>query len=107
MQINVNSKQLEMTPAIEEYAKSKAEKLTRFYDRIEQIHVKIEKTTHGYTAEILTDVEHHDNIVATSENPDLYAAIDGCIDRSVRQLTDLKTKIRNHKHNTPAGGQDR
>ena len=107
MQINVYSKQLEMTPAIEEYAKTKAEKLTRFYDRIEQIDVKIEKTNHGYTAEILTDVEHHDNIVATSEDPNLYAAIDGCIDRSVRQLTDLKTKIRNHKHNTPAGGQDR
>lgn len=107
MQINVYSKQLEMTPAIEEYAKTKAEKLTRFYNRIEQIDVKIEKTTHGYTAEILTDVEHHDNIVATSEDSDLYAAIDVCIDRSVRQLTDLKTKIRNHKHNTPAGGQDR
>jgi ribosome-associated translation inhibitor RaiA len=37
----------------------------------------------------------------------MHAAIDGCIDRSVRQLTDLKSKIRDNKHNTPAGGQDR
>ena len=47
MQINIISKRLELTPTIEEYINSKAEKLTRFYDRIEQIDVKIEKTTHN------------------------------------------------------------
>jgi putative sigma-54 modulation protein len=107
MQINVTSKHLEMTPTIEEYARTKAEKLTRFYNRIEQIDVKIEKTTHGFTMEIITDIEHHDNIISTSEETDLHAAIDSCVDKNVRQLTDLKSKLRDHKHNTPAGGQDR
>jgi putative sigma-54 modulation protein len=107
MQINVSSKNIEMTSTIEEYAQTKAEKLTRFYDRIEQIDVKIEKTTHGFTAEIITDIEHYDNIIANCENDDLHAAIDSCVDKSVRQLTDLKTKTRDHKHNTPAGGQNR
>ena len=107
MQINISCKHLDITTTIEEYIHSKAEKLTRFYNRIEQIDVKIEKTTHGFTAEIITDVEHHDNIIATNEDNDMHAAIDGCIDRSVRQLTDLKSKIRDNKHNTPAGGQDR
>ncbi len=107
MQINVTSKLLEMTPTIEEYARTKAEKLTRFYDRIEQIDVKIEKTTHGFTMEIITDIEHHDNIISTSEEKDLHAAIYNCVDKNVRQLTDLKSKLRDQKHNTPAGGQDR
>lgn len=107
MQINVTSKNLEMTPAIEEYAQTKAEKLTRFYDRIEQIEVKIEKTTHGFIAEIITDVEHHDNIISSCEDDDLHASIDSCIDKNVRQLTDLKSKTRDHKHNTPTGGQER
>ena len=107
MQINVTSKLLEMTPTIEEYARTKAEKLTRFYDRIEQIDVKIEKTTHGFTMEIITDIEHHDNIISTSEEKDLHAAIDSCVDKNVRQLTDLKSKLRDQKHNTPAGGQGR
>jgi|TARA_B100000959_G_scaffold248614_1_gene275672 putative sigma-54 modulation protein len=107
MRINVSSKNLDMTPPIEEYAQAKAEKLMRFYNRIEQIDVKIEKTTHGFTVELITDVEHHDNIVSTSEDNDMYAAIDSCVDKSVRQLTDLKNKLRDHKHNTPAGGQDR
>jgi ribosomal subunit interface protein len=96
-----------MTPSIEKYIHSKAEKLMRFYNRIEQIDVKIEKTTHGFIAEIITDVEHHDNIVAAYEDNDMHASIDGCINRSVRQLTDLKSRLRDHKHNTPTGGQDR
>ena len=107
MQINISSKHLDMTPVIEEYIRSKAEKLVRFYDRIEQIDVKIEQTTHGFTAEIITDVEHHNNIVATNEDKDMHASIDGCINRSVRQLSDLKSRIRDHKHNTPTGGQDK
>lgn len=108
MQINISSKHLDMTPAIKEYIQSKAEKLTRFYDRIEQVDVKIEKTTHGFTAEIISDVEHHDNIVGNNEDDDMYAAIDGCIDKSVRQLTDLKNKVRDHRdhHRHGSGGND-
>ncbi|MBC8309722.1 MAG: ribosome-associated translation inhibitor RaiA [Phycisphaerales bacterium] len=107
MQINISSKQFEMTPEIEEYINAKASKLTRFYDRIEQIDVIVEKTSHGFMVEILTNVEHHNNIVSTNEDDDMYAAIDGSVDRSVRQLTDLKSKLRDHKHNTPTGGTDR
>ena len=107
MQIKISSKHLEMTPSIEEYINTKADKLTRFYDRIEQIDVKLEKTTHGFTVEIISDVEHHDPIIANSADSDVYASIDSCIDKSVRQLTDLKSKLRDHKHNTPTGGQDR
>ena len=96
-----------MTPAIEEYIVGKSEKLTRFFNRIEKIDVKIEKTTHGYTSEIIADVEHHDLIIANNENNDMHASIDGCIDRAVRQLTDLKSRLRDDKHNTPTGGNER
>lgn len=96
-----------MTPAIEEYVRGKSEKLTRFFDRIEQINVLIEKTTHGYTSEIIADVEHHDPIVANNENDDMHASIDGCVDRAVRQLSDLKSRLRDDKHNTPTGGNQR
>ena len=107
MQINISSKHIELTPAIEEFINTKAEKLTRFFDRIEQIEVKIEKTTHGFTSEIISDIEHHELVVSHNEDPDLYASIDGSIDKSVRQLTDLKKRLRDHKHNTPTGGNER
>jgi len=107
MQVKVSSKLFDMTPTIEEYIVGKTEKLTRFFDRIEQISVIIEKTTHGYTSEIIVDVEHHVQIVSHNEEDDIHASIDGSVDRAVRQLKDLKSRLRDDKHNTPTGGNER
>lgn len=98
MQIKISSKHMEITPAIESYATKKVEKLSRFFDRIQQIDVVIDKAKKGYTTEIITDVEHHEPFVATSDHDDLYACIDLGVDRATRQLTDHKDRIRDHQH---------
>jgi putative sigma-54 modulation protein len=103
MQIKISSKHMDLTRAIEQYATKKAEKLMRFYDRISQIEIIIDKARNGYTTEIITDVDRHDPFVSTSTHEDLYACIDLGIDRSTRQLTDHKDRIRNNKHHTPIG----
>ncbi|HMN97196.1 MAG TPA: ribosome-associated translation inhibitor RaiA [Phycisphaerales bacterium] len=98
MQINLSAKHMTLTPAIEEYARKKVEKLPRYFDRIQAVEVVVSKEKSGYHVEIRTDVEHHDDFIATSLNEDLYACIDLTVDRSIRQLTDHKSRIRNH-HN--------
>ncbi len=104
MQINISSKHMELTPAIESYAHKKVEKLSRYFDRILQINVVIDKTKNGYTTEIIIDVEHHDSFVANCNHEDLYACIDLGIDRATRQLKDHKSKLRDNKHNLPTSG---
>jgi putative sigma-54 modulation protein len=104
MQIKISSKHMELTEAIESYATKKAEKLHKFFDRIQQIDVVIDKTKNGYTTEIITDVEHHEPFVATGDHDDLYACIDLGVDRAARQLKDHKSKLRDHKHSTPTSG---
>lgn len=106
MKITISGKNMQLTPAIEEYANKKVEKLPRFFDRISEIEVVIEKEKKGYTVEIIASVVHHDPIIATSGHEDLYACIDLGIDRSVRQLKDHKSKLRDNKHNTPVGGNE-
>ena len=64
MQINVSSKHMTITPAIESYAIKKVDKLRRFFDRIQQIDVVIDKAKNGYTTEIITNVEHHEPFIA-------------------------------------------
>ena len=98
MQVKISSKHMDITPAIETYAIKKVEKLRRFFDRIQQIDVIIDKSKKGYQVEILTDVEHHEPFVARCTDNDLYACIDLSLDRSIRQLTDHKSKLRNRKH---------
>lgn len=106
MQIEVSSKHMELTPAIEEYATKKAEKFERYYDRIQRVEVLIDKQKNGYTTEIITDVEGHEPFVSTSEHEDLYACLDLVIDRTKRQLTDHKSKLRDNKHHTPVSGNE-
>ena len=106
MQITISSKNMSLTPAIEEYASKKLDRLDRYFDRIQQVEAVIEKAKNGYSVEIITDIEHHESIVATSSHDDLYACIDLGIDRSVRQLKDHKSKLRDNKHHPSTRGTE-
>ncbi|MHC5114916.1 MAG: ribosome hibernation-promoting factor, HPF/YfiA family [Planctomycetota bacterium] len=104
MEIKISSKHMDLTPAIEEYAERKLEKFPRFFDRIQNVEMVIDRAKNGYSLEIITDVAHHEPIIATSEHEDLYACIDLGIDRSIRQLKDHKSKLRDNKHHNAVRG---
>ncbi len=104
MQIKISTKHMQLTPAIETYASKKIEQISRYINRIQQEDGVIDKAKNGYTVEIITDVEHHDSFVATSTHEDLYACLDLGIDRSLRQLKDHKSRLRDNKHHTPLAG---
>ncbi len=104
MEIKISAKHVELTPALEQYAARKVEKFPRYFDRISQIEVVIGKDRHEYTTEFIIDIDHHEPIVANSKHEDLYASIDIGADRTVRQLTDHKSKLRDDKHHTPTSG---
>ncbi|MHC4128540.1 MAG: ribosome hibernation-promoting factor, HPF/YfiA family [Planctomycetota bacterium] len=106
MQVNISSKHMQMTPAIEEYASKKIEKFPRYFNRVQQVEVVIDKARNGYTVEIITNVEHHEAFVATSSHGDLYACLDVGIDKSIRQLKDHKSRMRDNKHRTPTSGNE-
>lgn len=103
MHIKISSKHMDLTPAIEDYANKKLGRFPRYFNRIQHVDAMIDKSRNGYTIEIITDVDHHEPIVATSTHEDLYACIDQGIDRSVRQLKDHKSRLRDNKHHTPTG----
>jgi putative sigma-54 modulation protein len=105
VEIKVSSKHMELTPAIEEYARKKSEKFPRYFDLVQQVEVVVDRAPHGYTTEIIVDVEHHNPFVAKAEHEDLYASIDLTVDRLSRQLTDHKSKLRDNKHNSTARGE--
>ena len=106
MQINISSKHTDMTPTIEEYAMKKAGRLPRYFDRIESIEVVLDKTKNDFQVEVICMIEHGDPIIARAEASDMYACIDQCMDRSTRQLTDHKSRLRDRKHNTSTGGKE-
>lgn len=94
MQLNINGHQLDVTPALKNFTKEKFDKLERHFDRITQINVTLGVEKLRQIAEATIFVPG-DQLHASSESDDLYAAIDVLIDKLDRQLLKHKEKIRN------------
>ncbi|MFP4145167.1 MAG: ribosome hibernation-promoting factor, HPF/YfiA family [Phycisphaeraceae bacterium] len=99
METTVTGRHVEITDAIRDYMTEKANRLPRYFDRVQQIEVIADKPDNrNYMVELIVHVEHHDAFVARGKNTDLYACVDEACDKMERQLTDHKEKLRNRKH---------
>jgi putative sigma-54 modulation protein len=90
---------MQLTPALKQHAEEKAGKLTRYYDRIQEIEVIIdsaEGTEHR--VEMIVNGEKKRLFIADVRNSDAYAGIDACAAKLERQLSDHHKLIKNRKH---------
>ncbi|MGG6193615.1 ribosome hibernation promoting factor [Pantoea allii] len=95
MQLNLTGQNVEITDPLRAFLTTKFAKLEHYFDHINQVYVvlKVEKVTQ------IADATLHINggeLHATSEAEDMYAAIDGLIDKLARQLTKYKDKLKKH-----------
>ena len=95
MQINLTGHHIEITDSLRNYVDTKFSKLERHFDHISNVHVilnveklaqKAEATMHLSGAEVF----------ASSENQDMYAAIDSMVDKLDRQVIRHKEKLKKH-----------
>ena len=102
--VTVSSRHMDVSKALKEYAEQKSSKLTRYYDRIQEIEVVFDNGKNTMRVEMIVNAEHRNMFIAHDSQEDAYACIDGCIDKLERQLSDHKKKFRNRKH---SGGEDK
>lgn len=89
---------MDVSPALKSHAEQKVSKLTRYYDRIQEIEVVFDSGKDGMHVEVIVNAEHRNMFIARHEGSDAYACLDGCVDKLERQLSDHKKKFRNRKH---------
>lgn len=95
MQVIVSGHHVEVTAAMKDYAYEKAERLARYFGAREAlVTLKIERDRQ--IAEFIVYAPRHHTLIAVSENPDMYAAIDVVYDKMERQLVRLKEKWSDH-----------
>jgi len=107
--VTVASRHMEISPAMKAHAEQKANKLTKYYDRIQEIEVVFdagkEKTSkEKVRVEIIVHAEHKNMFIAHHDEGDAYACVDACVDNLERQLSDHKKKVKNRKHDV---GEDK
>jgi len=95
MQINIKGHHVDLTDSMQDYVHQKFQKLERFFEHINNVHVvlRVEKVLH--VAEATLHVNQGD-IHATADEENMYAAIDSLVDKLVRQLNKHKEKLSNH-----------
>lgn len=102
MRIDVIGRNIEVTDAIRVYAEQKSGRLTRYYDGLQLVTVTLTRAnghqSSDYDAELVLDVQKHDDFVCHAKGQDVYAAIDLVVEKGERQLRDFKEKLKQGKH---------
>lgn len=96
MQINITGHHVELTDSLNDYVRSKFQKLERHFDNITNVQVTLSVEKQRQKAEGDLHVAGG-QIFASHENEDMYASIDGLIDKLDRQIIKHKEKMKAHK----------
>ena len=91
MQLNITGHHVEVTPSLNEYVTGKVSKLERHFDNVTNVHVVLGVEKLRQKAEATLHVSGAD-LFAECTNEDMYAAIDGLIDKLDRQGIKHKEK---------------
>jgi len=64
--VTVSFRHMEVTPALKQFAETKAMKLTKYYDKIQEIEVVLDAGKAQIGVEIIVNAEHKDVFIATT-----------------------------------------
>ena len=95
MQINLTGHHVDITDSLRNYVDTKFEKLERHFDSINNVHVILNVEKLNQKAEATVHLNGGE-VFANSEHTDMFAAIDGLIDKLDRQVIKHKEKLKRH-----------
>ncbi len=98
MLVTISSRHMDVTEAMKSFAEQKANKLSKYYDLIQEIEIIFDAGKQQTKVEMIVNAEHKNMFIAHHDEGDAYACIDGCVDKLERQLSEHKKKVRNRKH---------
>ncbi len=98
MNIIIRGSKLEVTNAMESYAKEKLERLNKYLEDIDNIKATVVAKVHGHLNTVEVTIPLKNFILRAEEvQDDYYAAIDTVIDKLERQIRKNKTRIASSK----------
>ena len=102
MNLTISGHHLEIRPALNNYVKTKLDRITRHFDQVVDIKVlltveKQKEKDRRQRAECNIHVKGND-LFAESSHEDLYAAVDDLVDKLDRQVVRHKDRLQNHHH---------
>ncbi|HKL64315.1 MAG TPA: ribosome-associated translation inhibitor RaiA [Woeseiaceae bacterium] len=95
MQVDVTGHHVDVTPALKDYVRTKLERIERHFDHVTDVHciLTVEKLRHKAEATLRVSGA---TLYADATEEDMYAAIDGLMDKLDRQVRKHKEKLCDH-----------
>ncbi len=95
MQLSITGHHINITPSLRDYVDNKLERLERHFENVSDIHcvLSVEKLRHKAEATVQVSGA---TLFADEVQEDMYAAIDGLIDKLDRQVKKHKEKLQDH-----------
>ncbi|MES9897524.1 MAG: ribosome-associated translation inhibitor RaiA [Sedimenticola sp.] len=103
MQISLTGHHMDITDSLRNAVDSKFERLERHFEHVTNVHVILSVEKLRQKAEATLHVNGAD-VHGECVEEDMYAAIDGLIDKLDRQVKKLKEKHTNHRSNLDVKG---
>lgn len=99
MNIHVTCRHMDMTDSLRNHAIAAVEESFQEFPRITDVHVilDVQKKIH-HVAEVDVRAAGHIHIEADHETDDMYASIDGAVEKAHRQLRKKRDIAQGHKH---------
>jgi len=97
MNLHLTGHHLEITPAIRDYVSSKLQRITHHFDHVIDVNVILSVEKLQRKVEASVHVRGKD-IFCESASADMYAAIDGLVDKLDRTIIKHKEKSLEHRH---------
>ncbi len=91
MQVDITSKQMEITPAIREYVESRVEKLEKWKTQLINPHFVLNKVPQGFSVDATIGTPLGE-LIAGAVAEDMYVAINELEEKLARQLNKLQHK---------------
>ena len=98
MVVTISARHMDVTDTLRSYAEQKAGKLTKYFDRIQEIEVVFDAGKDTVSVEMIVNAEHRNMFIARHNEGDAYVCIDACAHKLERQLSEHKDIRRNRKH---------
>ena len=97
MQVNVSSRHGHVPSEVRSYTADRVENLSKFYDRITNVHVVIDQEKDRHMVEMVAHVGHGSTLVAKHKGENLIVAVDATFDKLERQVRKLKERRSHHR----------
>lgn len=107
MKVNISGRHVKVTREMEDYARDKASKLDRFFDRIMHVDVLLEADGLNHFCEMSATLGRHAKVVGKAQADGMLAAIDLAESKITRQIQKFHDRLKTHRDRSripPAGG---